>query len=499
MVNENGTLSSEGERLIGIGFEIGPPRLHGLDAVAHQFATRLQLLWTYVRQIGSAAQSTSFANIAGVLALVNEIAESAKGRDKEEAIATFRFIFDLEAMDDKRQRRTHSFTLLVFEERHLRAIRERKTYHHAALRILHETAVQQLVNAYEQLLAALLRGHIAANTSEAARDQSITYQQLLEFGSLEEAKRHVIETQVTDFIRSKDTSEQFRYFRENVKVDVSASFPDIRLYRELVLRRHAIVHAGGVATPAYLKKLKSIGGVALPSEGAELDLTAEYVKVAWEVVYALGIVTFHLLAQTLARREQDEDAEDRADNWLNTAAVWAITERRYAAARRILSYAHSRKLAKDSCQLMVLVNLAQTYKWQGDDQKCRQLLKERDWDATNSAFRLCVAVLREEDVEALMVQAVKDGQLSLDSIYEWPIFQAVRRKDEFSESLKNVFGTAADRQAEPFPATMLDITGDMRLEKILKYLNDAARKPSSRVERRDQPPNADDVDDTTVH
>jgi hypothetical protein len=529
MADETTAPKPEEFRFRGIGFELGPPpagaskidesetnkdsqdakrgaasQLNSFDRLGHQFATRLQLLWTYVRQIGGAAQSTSFANMAGILALVNDIAETAKEKKEEEPIATFRLVLDLETNDDKREKRTLSFAAPLYEERHERAILERRKYHHAALRILHETAVQQLVNAYEQLLAELLREHIAANTSDAAKDRSITYQQLLEFGSLEEAQRHVIEVQVTEFVRGHDTAQQFKYFRDNLKVDVSANFPDLSHYRELVLRRHAIVHAGGTATADYVRKLKSIGGFPPPVEGSQLELSAQYVTNAWEVVYALGVVTLHLVAKLLARRERDEEAEDRVDNWLNTAGLWAISERRYSAAERIFTYANPQRLAKDSCQLMVLVNLAQTHKWRGNDGKCVDLLKSRDWDATNSAFRLCVAVLRDEPldvVEALMRQAVKEDQVSLDSVYEWPVFQRLRKQPGFTDLMKNVFGSAADRQVEPFPPRLLDLSADARLDKIFKQLEEMAKAGGTQLKLEASKPKATNsgTPDTTVH
>lgn len=488
----------------GMGFKLGPPpgaaavvenqkdsekRPQGggaikdapLDVVGQRFATRLQLLWTYVTQIGAAAQTTSFANMAGVLALVDEITESAKGKAPHDAISMFELVLHVKQKGDK-SRKEIKFEAPLFEERHQRAVRERIKYHDAALTILHETAVQQLVNAYEQLMADLLRRHIATNTSEAAKDQSITYQQLLEFQSLEEAKRHVIETQVTEFIRSKDTPQQFKHFRDHLKIDVSSNYSDLALYRELVLRRHAIVHAGGVATPDYIRKLKSIGGFPVPVEGAVFELSPKYVLQAWDVVYSLGVVTFHLLAQTIARRDHDSDAEDQADNWLNAAALWAVEQRRYKAAERMLTYANGLHLAKDTCQLMVLINLAQTHKWQGDEKKCRDLLDTRDWAATNSAFRLCAATLRGDNVEAAMIQAVKEEQLSLDQVYEWPVFQELRKQEGFPELLQKAFGTGANRQVEPFPATLLDMSPRTRLDKIFEHLTKTALTSGKTVE-----------------
>lgn len=452
----------------------GDPAPVSLGDLGDQFATRLQLLWTYVKEIGAAAQSTSFANMAGVLALVDEIAEAAKGRDPKDAIASFEFFVKLKESEGREQAKELKLKAPLFEHRHARAIRERSKYHDAALRILHETAVQQLVNAYEQLLADLLRRHIATNTAEAAKDQTITYQQLLDFQSLSEAKRHVIETQVTDFVRSNDTAQQFKYFRDHLKIDVGASYPELRHYRELVLRRHAIVHAGGIATPDYIRKLKSVGGFELPAEGTQLELSPGYVVSAWDVVYALGVVTFHLLAKATARRDHDAEAEDDADQWLNTCAFWAISQKRYAAAEKILSYANATRLVKNSCELMVLINLAQTYKWQGQEQKCRELLGKHDWGATNSAFQLAAGVLSGEDIAVLMTRAVKDGQLSLDNVYEWPLFQEVRRRPDFGTLLESVFGAGTIRPIEPFPATLLDLSPKARLDKIFEHLQQTA-------------------------
>src|SRR5690606_9479122 len=84
-----------------------------------------------------------------------------------------------------------ALTVPVTNERHLKVIGEHAKYHDAAMRILHETAVQYLVNAYEHLMGDLVRRHIFHNTREAAKDKTITYRELLEYGTLEEAQRRV--------------------------------------------------------------------------------------------------------------------------------------------------------------------------------------------------------------------------------------------------------------------------------------------------------------------
>src|SRR4029079_9726493 len=139
-----------------------------LRAIGEKFATRLQLLWSYQREIGAVASATSFTNMASVMALMLEVAESAEGRNPEDALAACRFTLVLKLADGSEQ--TDTTTMAVYEGRHLKSLRDRIKYHDAALRLLHETAIQQLVNAYEQLMSDIVQRHIFRNHASAAAD-----------------------------------------------------------------------------------------------------------------------------------------------------------------------------------------------------------------------------------------------------------------------------------------------------------------------------------------
>ena len=467
---------------------VGP----SLDAAAQQFATRLQLLLTYRREIGTVAGATSFTNSVSIFALLSEMAEASRNRDEADVLASFSFKVLLE--DDHGTVRRFSAGGPIYEPHHAEAVANRMKYHDAALRLLHETSVQQLVSSYEQLIGDIARSHILENTQEAATDEKLTYRQILEFGSLEEIKRAVVEAQVTDLIRNNNFLEQLKWLRERLKVDVQSQFPDFGGFRGLELRRHAIVHAGGIATSEYLRRLRAFGESEPASEGTPLALSSAYIERAWDVVYALGVVTAHLASVVRARRCHDAEQEDVADGRLNQAAFWAIEQRRYGAAERILEYAHKRRLSKTTHQLMAIVNLAQTYKWQGRDEDCKNLLREHDWEATSDQFRLCAAVLNDEDAEQYLTRAVKSGDIIRADLYEWPVFSRFRELKEFPAVVERVFGSDAKPPLDKFPALLLNFSHEDTIRRLFEHFEGLKGMATDKDNQADG-----GTDDDTVH
>ena len=475
----------------GSGTEAQAPAGTSLDDAAKQFATRLQLLLTYRREIGTVAGATSFANSLSIFALLSEMADASRNRDEADALAGFSFEVLLE--DDDGSVLRFSAGGPIYEHHHAQAVANRMKYHDAALRLLHETSVQQLVNAYERLIGDIARSYIFENTQVAANDQSLTYRQILEFASLDEVKRAVVEAQVTTLIRNSSSLEKLKWLRERLNVDVRSQFPDINAFSGLELRRHAIVHAGGIATSEYLRRLRALGESESASEGTPLALSSAYLERAWDVVYALGVVTIHLASVARARRLHDAEQEEIADGQLNNSAFWAIEQRHYGAAERILEYAHKRRLSKTTQQLMTIVNLAQTYKWQGREKDCRDLLRENDWEAANDQFRLCAAVLRDEDAEEHLTRAVKSADITLANLYEWPVFSKFRELDEFPAVVERVFGSDVRPPLERFPAALLNFSHEDTIRKLFEHLEGLK---GVATERDDQ---VDGDDDETVH
>jgi hypothetical protein len=434
--------------------------------VGERFVARLQLLWTYLNKIGAVAQATSITNMAMLVSLVGQLKGKTRKTGDQSVLATAEL--RIKAKRSNGDSVENVITVPILDDRTLKTLREHTKYHDAAMRILHETSVQQIVNSFEHLMAGLVRKHIRDNIKAAAADRTITYRELLEYGTLEEAQRRVTEAQVLEFLRNKDFAAQLKYLKSELNVDLRSHFGEVDEFAELVLRRHAIVHADGVATAEYRRHAKKlVNPTDLPAEGARLELTPAYVSSQWDRAYAMGVIVAHLADRSIARARKDKGAEEEADTFLVNAAFWAIQKGRYQCAQRILAYAGQLKLSKDGCDRMVAVNLAQAMKWAGDETGCVRELTKHDWEASSAVFKLVVEVLREgPDVEKLLARAVSDGDIDEYSVYEWPVFQAWRKTTEFADVMKRVFGEGSREPEGEFAASLLDFDYRKTLEKL---------------------------------
>ena len=473
----------EGSRRDGDDAQPPVDKQASLRGIGDQFTTKLLLLWTYMKEIGQVAHATTFTNLTSMIVLILDVIDTAKLQSATlQPLAEVQFILEIGRGGE--EKKTLRVTEKIYEHRHLRSLMDAGQFYDAARRILYESAIQQIVNAYERLIGDLLRWQLTWNPDAAPKDQTISYRDLLQFADLAEAKRRVIQNVLTDFIRSKSSSDQLEYFRKEFNADVRSHFPRLDEFSELVLRRHSIVHAGGLVTPEYLRYARSLKALPfdLPTEGTFFKLDQSYVESAWSVVYALGVILFHLLNRQYAKHNNAVEDEESGDTFMNHSAFRAIQQTIFPAAELILNYGSRLRLAKTTTDLMVIINLAQTLKWQGREDEARAVLEKTDWAATNNLFRLSVAALRDpENFPDLLIAAAREKSISLEDIYEWPVFNEIRRDERFSDWVQDAFGCPGSVSNEVFSPALLNFDHEASLTKFLETLtgrNKAAPTPN---------------------
>ena len=345
-----------------------------------------------------------------------------------------------------------------------------------------------MVNAYERLIGDLIRWHLTYEPDAAPKEQALTYRELLQFESLDEAKRKVLQTFLSDFIRNKNTPQQLEYFQQHFNADIKSQFPKMPQFEELILRRHTIVHAGGIITPQYLRRVRSIKHLPFEPgpEGTLVELDKPYIESGWSIVSSLGTILLHLIARNSARARKAPEEENEADHFVIQYPFKAIQERIYPAAEMILNYAKPLHLAKTTNELMVKINLAQTLMWQDREEDALDLLQSVDWQSTSNVFRTCVAALRNPDAFAdLLAAAVRDKELTLENLYEWPVFTNIRTDPRFPEWLQRAFDSSDSPIRERFPPALLTFEHEAKLKEIFDYLNS---RGNLRIESRKASP-----------
>jgi hypothetical protein len=99
--------------------------------------------------------------------------------------------------------------------------------------------------------------------------------------------------------------------------------------------------------------------------------------------------------------------------------------------------------ASEDYRLRLVVNRAQTYKWTGDEEKCKQILDSEDWTAAALKFKLAVAVLSDNFKEAngiVKLIGKDDGEINKHAYREWPLFKELRKVPEFTALFDQIFG-----------------------------------------------------------
>ena len=313
--------------------------------------------------------------------------------------------------------RAFAFVDLV-AERHTQAPR---------LKILLRSLIPTAVGAFDVLVASLAKGFLRLHPkSLGSTDKEFSLDELVRFGSVEEAVRVAIDRRVDEFLRS-GFDEWAQWFTRQLKRDVSSLVRDWDETREVFQRRHTIVHSGGKVTQQYLEKVRSRAAV-----GDELDVSQEYVAESINRLASFGI--------------------------LLGLATWAklVPGQRDAYSRYMTEAVYNQMLAG---RWQVVENVCRGGKTCGLDAAGAHVLQVNEWLATKRLGRMDVvrdeisgwdtsalsdvytaakyALLDQIDEAMPLVDRLAEfGDLSLTALKEWPLLLEMRQSGAFQQLIE---------------------------------------------------------------
>jgi hypothetical protein len=154
----------------------------------------------------------------------------------------------------------------------------------------------------------------------------------------------------------------------------------------------------------------------------------------------IGVKLAHVIWRKVA-----SDERDAADSDINQICYELILNQEYKLAAEILCFASEDVFSKHSTaerRLAFQFNLAQCYKWIGNETACRNIIEKVDCSALDMRFQICHAVLRDDFNTALRVfnATGTSGSLTKEDYETWPIFNKLRERPEFLEAFRVLFG-----------------------------------------------------------
>lgn len=307
--------------------------------------------------------------------------------------------------------------------------------------ILPKSFLVALVSQYDFFLGRLLRCLFYFQPELLnASEKSFTFTQLLSLGSVEAAREFLLEKEIESVLRESHI-EQFNWLEKKFSVTLRKDLDIWAAFVELTERRNLFVHTNGVVSAQYLSVCKQ-HGVVLDNKvkrGFSLTVPPQYFKEAYKCIYEVGVK----LAQVLWRKIKPEELE-QADQSLIDASFDLLTVERYDLAITVLGFAiHTiKRYSSEEARRILAINLAQAYKWKGDEEGCSLLLAKDDWTACSDKFQLGRTVLMDDySSAAKIMKRIGQHEEFPEHVYkDWPLFKEFRKSEEFREAHTQIFG-----------------------------------------------------------
>jgi hypothetical protein len=322
-----------------------------------------------------------------------------------------------------------------------------------------------LISAYDGFLGQLIRAMFIVQPGLlSSSERNISFRDLVEIGSVEEARERIIEREIEAVLRSNH-ADQIAWLESRLKTPLTkdlAIWPD---FIELCERRNLLTHTGGVISGQYLSVCRAHGcDMGAYKIGQRLNVEARYYRRAVSIILEMGMK----LIQVVWRKIVPEDIET-ADKELNYFAYELIVKRMYALAATMLKFGlfEMKKHGTEAIRRQMVVNYANAEKLGGNKENAIEILDQEDWTASTDLFKICVAAVKDDfDTVISMMKGLIDTKvLTLRELRTWPVFETARSNAEFIDAFEREFGEKLLQEKEGASLVNQDtIDGDLELE-----------------------------------
>tara|TARA_B110000027_G_scaffold132624_1_gene159198 strand:- start:759 stop:2120 length:1362 start_codon:yes stop_codon:yes gene_type:complete len=307
-----------------------------------------------------------------------------------------------------------------------------------ASKIIPESLFVSLISQYDSYLNQLLR--ILFNIRPEYinnSDRELTFSDLNNFKSIEEAREFIIEKEVESVLR-KSHSEHFTYLENKIGMPLKKDLPIWKTFIEITERRNLFVHCDGIVSSQYIKVCKE--NKCLPKDiklNQRLIVDSNYFDTVYECLYEITTKLTH----TIWRKLISEDIK-QADGELNDICYNLLTDGKYKLADILLDFACKQtKHFNDASKNVYIINKSLSQYLQDNKENAIEIIESKDWSASSDNFKMAHLILSEkfDEVYNLMKKIGKDGDINKEDYKTWPLFFKLRNQEEFKNLYKEIF------------------------------------------------------------
>lgn len=338
---------------------------------------------------------------------------------------------------------------------HDKIVRKRDNFRKANL-IVPRSYLIYLVSQYDAFLGNLIKSiYVSKPELLNTSDKSLSYQQLVEFGSIDTALDFIIEKEVETVLR-KSHSKQFEWMEQAYSIPLRKGLDCWPVFIESTERRNLFVHNDGIVNNQYLKtckehKVNIAEGVAL---NTKLEVPRSYFEKVHRCLLELSVKLTHVLWRKLF-----EDDRENADDNLISIVFDLINNKSYHLAIELSEFATRdiKNYYSDETKKYILLNKVLSYKFGGREVEAIQILDQVDWSSCADKYLLAVAVIKEQnDKAAFIMKRIGSDEAEIGPLQyrEWPLFKEFIKTSEFTEAYKEIYKEVFVIKENEIPKTL---------------------------------------------
>lgn len=353
------------------------------------------------------------------------------GKDKVKESSAVKFTLDVDKMAD-------------FDR-----LRKEMDSVQSATRLMPRNFIVALICCYDSFFGKILRYIFMVRPQILdSSERTLKYSDLLEFADIPAAREYLVEKEVESVIR-KSHVEHFAWLEKKLKTSFNKNLRSWPNFVELTERRNLFVYTNGVVSSQYLQVCKQHKCNMDPNirDEKSLGVSKEYFENAYMCLYEIGFKLAHVIWRKLQKEEIAQ-----IDLNLIKQSYDLIAGGDYEIAARILEFFTQFHMPheSDSNFRILMINLAQSYKWKKDESKAEEILSRCDWSASEDRFKLAVMVLQDkwDEVYRIMRRLKHDHSFHKSNHKEWPLFKKLREEPDFLRVYKECYGETFRIEAE---------------------------------------------------
>lgn len=307
--------------------------------------------------------------------------------------------------------------------------------------IFPQSMLVSLVSQYDYLIGQLIQFVYSVNPNLLNDSNSqISYKELFAYNDISAIKGKIIQDKVETILR-KSHDDQLTDLQNLSGIKNLKGVSFWKEFIEITQRRNLLVHCKGCVSEQYVNECAKVGVAPLPRQGENLSVDESYFDRAYCIFYTMGVLLSQVIIRHLLKKE---NVIGEIDTILNNIIYETLEEERYDLSVTLSEFALADS-TKHACRLdevYFILNYAQAYKWQGNQEKCNQILSAFDFSAMTSDILVAKYAL-ENNIEGVIEHMRKAGSnskvMTKDAYVSWVIFKEMREKTEFKEAYREIF------------------------------------------------------------